>query len=100
MNPICIFISSVQKEFGKERRALRDYLTLEKLCVAHGSVPSNPLLAEPLYLTKYIERMGTGTRDMISRCVATELPEPQFAVTDGFTATLQRRSRARRPCKA
>lgn len=26
-------------------------LTLEKLRVAHGSVPGNPLLAEPMYLT-------------------------------------------------
>ena len=31
----------------------------------HGSVPGNPLLAESLYLAKYIERIGTGTRDMI-----------------------------------
>ena len=43
-------------------------LTLEKLRHPHGSVPGNPLLAEPLYLTKYIERMGTGTGDMIMRC--------------------------------
>ena len=43
-------------------------LTLEKLRHPHGSVPGNPLLAEPLYLTKYIERMGTGTGDMIKRC--------------------------------
>lgn len=34
-------------------------LTLEKLRQPHGSVPHNPQLAEPLYLTKYIERMGT-----------------------------------------
>jgi hypothetical protein len=25
-------------------------------------------VAEPLYLTRYIERMGTGTGDMIRRC--------------------------------
>ena len=37
-------------------------LTLEKLRHPHGSVPGNPLLAEPLYLAKYIERMGTGYR--------------------------------------
>ena len=44
-------------------------LTLEKLREAHSSVPGNPLLAESLYLTEYIERMGTGTLDMIRRCV-------------------------------
>ena len=30
--------------------------------------PATRSLAEPLYLTKYIERMGTGTGDMIERC--------------------------------
>lgn len=65
-------------------------LTLERLRQAHGSVPHNPLLAEPLYLTKYIERMGTGTRDMIRRCRESGLPEPEFAVNDGFVTTLSR----------
>ena len=65
-------------------------LTLEKLRVAHGSVPGNPLLAESLYLAEYIERMGTGTLDMIRRCVEDGLPEPEFAVTDGFVATVRR----------
>lgn len=69
-------------------------LTLEKLRVAHGSVPGNPLLAEALYLTKYIERMGTGTRDMIRRCVAAGLPEPEFTITDGFVATVRRKTAA------
>lgn len=66
-------------------------LTLEKLRQAHGSVPANPLLAEPLYLTKYIERMGTGTRDMIKKCRDAGIPEPQFSLTDGFVTTLQRK---------
>ena len=42
-------------------------LTLKQLRRPHASVPGNPLLAEALYLTKYIERMGTGTGDMIER---------------------------------
>ena len=65
-------------------------LTLEKLRHPHGSIPANPLLAEPLYLTEYIERMGTGTRDMIRRCREAGLPEPEFAVSDGFLVTLRR----------
>jgi ATP-dependent DNA helicase RecG len=65
-------------------------LTLEMLREAHGSVPGNPLLAEPLYLTKYIERMGTGTRDMIRRCREIGLPEPEFSVKDGFVTTIRR----------
>ena len=67
-------------------------LTLEQLREPHGSVPHNPLLAEALYLTKYIERMGTGTLDMIRRCGEEGLPEPQFQITDGFTLMLQRPS--------
>ncbi len=65
-------------------------LTLEGLRQAHRSVPGNPLLAEALYLTEYIERMGTGTLDMIRRCVGAGLPEPEFAVTDGFVTTIRR----------
>ena len=65
-------------------------LTLEKLRVAHSSVPANPLLAESLYLAEYIERMGTGTLDMIRRCADAGLPEPEFAVADGFVATIRR----------
>ncbi len=65
-------------------------LTLDKLRQAHGSVPANPLLAEPMYLTGYIERMGTGTRDMIRHCIEAGLPEPEFAVSDGFQTVIRR----------
>lgn len=65
-------------------------LTLEKLRHPHGSVPANPLLAEALYLAQYIERMGTGTGDMIDRCRRVGLPEPEFTLTDGFVITLRR----------
>ena len=66
-------------------------LTLAQLRQPHGSVPGNPLLAEPLYLTQYIERMGTGTGDMIERCRKAGLPEPEFELTDGFLIRLRRR---------
>ncbi len=66
-------------------------LTLEMLRGPHGSIPANPLLAEPLYLTKYIERMGTGTLDMIARCQAAGLPEPEFSMSDGFVTILRRK---------
>ena len=67
-------------------------LTPEMLHVAHGSVPHNPLLAESLYLAEYIERMGTGTLDMIRRCAEAGLLEPNFAVEDGFVSTIWRLS--------
>ena len=31
-----------------------------------------------MYLVKYIEQMGTGTLDMIERCVSAGLREPEF----------------------
>ena len=65
-------------------------LTLDQLRVAHSSIPNNPLLAEPLYLTQYIERMGTGTLDMIHRCSDAGLPEPEFTDSSGFKTTIWR----------
>ena len=65
-------------------------LTLEQLRVAHTSIPNNPLLAEPLYLAQYIERMGTGTLDMIRRCRDAGLPEPEFDDISGFKTTIWR----------
>jgi ATP-dependent DNA helicase RecG len=65
-------------------------LSVANLRRPHGSVPHNPLLAEPLYLTQYIERMGTGTGDMIRRCREAGLREPEFRMADGFTLTLWR----------
>jgi len=70
--------------------ALPPSLTLEKLRVAHSSVPGNPLLAESMYLTGYIERMGTGTLDMIERCVAAGLVEPEFSVSGDFRTVIRR----------
>ena len=65
-------------------------LTLAMLREPHGSVPGNPLLAEPLYLVKYIERMGTGTGDMIRLCREAGLREPEFTQRDGFVTTVWR----------
>ena len=66
-------------------------LTLEKLRGPHASVPHNPLLAEPMYLTKYIERMGTGIRDMIRRCRTAGLPELEIRIDGGFFVLTIRR---------
>lgn len=66
-------------------------LTLEKLRGPHASVPHNPLIAEPMYLTKYIERMGTGVRDMIRRCLEAGLVEPEIRIDGGFFVLTIRR---------
>ena len=66
-------------------------MTFKTLREPHGSYPGNPLIAEPLYLTKYIERMGTGIHDMIERCREAGLSEPEFKQTDGFVTVIRRK---------
>ena len=57
-------------------------MTIEKLSKPHNSIPTNPLLANPMYLAGTIERMGTGTRDIIAQCKANDLKDPKFIQDD------------------
>ncbi len=71
--------------------ALPGTLTLDDLRAAHPSVPNNPLLAESLYLARYIEKAGSGTERMIELCREAGLPEPTFEMRAGsFIVTLWR----------
>jgi len=71
--------------------ALPPDLTPDSLKVEHPSIPRNPLIAHPLYLTHYIEKAGTGTLDMITYCKEAGLPEPGFEQRGGqFVVTLWR----------
>lgn len=66
-------------------------LTPERLREPHASIPHNPLIAEPLYLVRYIEKAGSGTLDMIKRCREAGLPSPDFEERAGqFVTTLWR----------
>ncbi len=65
-------------------------LTLLNLRDPHGSFPANPLLAEPMYLAAYIERIGTGTLDIIHLCKEKGLKEPDFKQEDVFKAIIWR----------
>ena len=53
-------------------------LTPESLRQQHPSLPRNPLIAESLFLAHYIEKVGTGTLDVIAGCQDAQLPEPEF----------------------
>ena len=53
-------------------------LTPELLREPHGPIPRNPLIAEPMFRVKYVEKAGTGTTDMIADCREAGLPEPDF----------------------
>lgn len=73
-------------------------LTIEKLSRPHASIPHNPLIAEPLFLARYIEKAGTGTLDMIALCKEAGLPPPQFRQDGGlFIQTLWRPKGAAAP---
>lgn len=66
--------------------------TTEKLKNLHTSVPPNQFLAEPMYLAAYIERIGTGTSDMINLARSSGLKEPEFIQDDGFKVVIYRPS--------
>jgi predicted HTH transcriptional regulator len=63
--------------------ALPGTLTPASLREDHASVPNNPLIADPLYLARYIEKAGTGTQTMIALCGEAGLPEPDFEERHG-----------------
>jgi predicted HTH transcriptional regulator len=66
-------------------------LTLDDLLHDHPSVPNNPLIAESLYLTRYIEKAGSGTQRMVELCIEAGLPSPDFDLRQGsFVLTLWR----------
>lgn len=66
-------------------------VTFVKLSGEHQSVPVNPLLARPVYLAGYIEQLGTGTTDLINRCVDMGLRRPEFRQDESFVAVLWRK---------
>lgn len=70
-------------------------MTMKSLRIEHSSVPRNPLISEPLFWARYIERAGTGTLDMIALCRKAGIPEPQFEQRGGqFVLTIRRKKTA------
>jgi hypothetical protein len=58
-------------------------LTPERLRHPHNSIARNHRICEALFLTRYIEKFGTGTLMMIRESAAHGLPEPQFEQRPG-----------------
>lgn len=67
-------------------------MTIEKLSGEHASLPVNPLLANPVYLAGYIEQVGTGTNDVIDRCLKMGLRKPEFRQDEDFSVVIWRRA--------
>lgn len=65
-------------------------LTVQKLHGPHKSLPANPLLADPMYWNGYIEKVGTGTEDIINKCREYELRTPEFYQEEDFRVVIWR----------
>ena len=66
--------------------------TVDMLLKPHTSLPPNELIAGPMYLKGYIERLGTGTEDVAKLCAKSGLPAPGFTEGVDFRAVLKRKS--------
>lgn len=76
--PVKIFISSVQNELQGERRELARFIRQDALLQKINA--------------GYIEQVGTGTNDMINRCVSMGLQRPEFYQQEEFRVILWRRT--------
>lgn len=64
-------------------------LTPVDLKKKHNSIPRNKLLAETMFLIKYIEEWGTGTNRVMKKMKKYHLPEPEFQnISGGFEVML------------
>lgn len=66
-------------------------ITADKLKQIHKSVPVNPILAAPVYLAGYIERLGTGTLDVVKKCEEKGLRTPTFTLNEDVTTIIWRK---------
>ena len=67
-------------------------ITTEQLLLPHSSIPTNPVLANPLYLAGYIERLGTGTSDIVDECISYGLKTPEFIQDNNFRVIIWRKN--------
>jgi len=66
-------------------------LTIEDLRKPHASIPHNPLICEPMFLARYVEKAGSGILDMIDQCKKAGLRTPGLRQEGGqFVQTLWR----------
>lgn len=66
-------------------------VTPENIKTTHASFPYNPLIAEVLYRSSFLESWGSGVGRMVDACRAHGLPEPEYVVNGGFVTIVFRR---------
>lgn len=66
-------------------------LTVETIRQPHISYPYNPIIAEVLFKTTFLENWGSGIGRIIEKCKECNLQEPEWSVKGGFvTVTFKR----------
>ena len=66
-------------------------LTEESIRSNHESYPYNKRIAQVLYLTKNLEKWGTGANRMIDLCREQGVPEPEWNVENGTVSIIFKR---------
>lgn len=66
-------------------------LTPETIKQAHASYPYNPLIAEVLFKSSFLENWGSGVGRMVDACHAQGVPEPEYEVSGGFVRIVFKR---------
>jgi len=66
-------------------------LTVESIRMSHESYPYNKKIAQVLYLTKNLEKWGTGANRMIELCKEQGVPEPEWKVENGTVTVIFKR---------
>ena len=59
-------------------------VTPENIKTSHASFPYNPLIAEVLYRSSFLESWGSGVGRMVDACRAQGVPEPVYEEYGGF----------------
>ncbi len=71
--------------------SLPQQLTVESIREPHISYPYNPIIAEVLFKTTFLENWGSGVGRIIEKCKECNLQEPEWSVNGGFvTVTFKR----------
>ena len=58
----------------------------------HGLYPYNPLIADVLYKTSYLESWGSGVKRIVEACRKQNVPDPEWSMSGGFVTVTFRRS--------
>lgn len=70
---------------------LPNELTPENLLLPHDSYPTNPLVAETLFKTTYLDGWGSGVKRILDACDEDGVPHPHYEVRPGSVVVVFKR---------